>query len=486
MKVAEQGNPARRRWLDGQGLRLDAKPYLSGAFATRKLLERLPVEKVLLKEVTAGHAGGIYNGPQFRRVYLADSEHSVPFVGSKDMLVADFSALPRLRKIDAESQQLNYLQLGSGMTLISCSGFNAGRRSYVRPDMAGFWSSQDVLKVVPDADRIEAGYLYAFLASRFGEALVKGTVYGSAVKHIEPYHIEELPVPRFGEVVEKEIHELVQQAAELRAGSQKRLDAATRDLFQTAGLEDLLDLRWHEQGRDLGFAQRGLTATTLRALNFQPRSRGVLKRLGDVEHVTLEEICAGGMLDRGVRFKRIEAEPGHGAVRLVGQRQAFWLRPEGRWISSDQAPPGIFASDETVMIAAQGTLGDNEVFCRSFLVTGSWLDHAYSEHFLRVVSGDPAVPGSYLFAFLRSEAAFRVLRSMSVGGKQQDIHEELRKSVPVPVLSEADRNRIASTVRDAFKKRDEADVKEHLAFVKLEEAVTCSADGHDYPFRSVL
>ncbi|ESQ03801.1 hypothetical protein B590_16224 [Streptomyces sp. PVA_94-07] len=473
MKVAEQGNPARRRWLDGQGLRLDAKPYLSGAFATRKLLERLPVEKVPLKEVTAGHADGIYNGPQFRRVYLTSPEHSVPFVGSKDMLVADFSTLPRLRKTDAESKQLSYLKLESGMTLISCSGFNAGRRSYVRPDMAGFWSSQDVLKVVPDADRIGAGYLYAFLASRFGEALVKGTVYGSAVKHIEPHHIEDLPVPRFGEAVEKEIHELMQEAAELRASSQNGLDAATRDLFRTAGLDDLLDLRWHQQGRDLGFAQGGLTATTFRALNFQPRARRILKRLGDVEHVTLGEVCKGGQLSRGLRFTRVDAEPSDTySYRLVGQRQAFWLRPEGRWISKSKTSKEVLAEDGTVLVAARGTLGENEVYGRSILVTGEWSGHAYSEDFLRIRSGSSSFSGAYLFALLRSEACFRLLRSCSTGGKQQDINLDLCSMLPVPTLAELDRTRITNTVRAAFKKRDEADVKEDLALAKLEEAVT--------------
>lgn len=124
------------------------------------------------------------------------------------------------------------------------------------------------------------------------------------------------------------------------------------------------------------------------------------------------------------------------------------------------------------MIAAQGTLGENEVFCRPFLVTGSWLDHAYSQHFLRVIPGDPRFSGAYLFALLRSEPMFRLLRSMSVGGKQQDLHEELRKNVPVPVLTQTDRDRIAATVRAAYKKRDEADRKEDLALAKLEEAVT--------------
>jgi type I restriction enzyme S subunit len=61
---------------------------------------------------------------------------------------------------------------------------------------------------------------------------------------------------------------------------------------------------------------------------------------------------------------------------------------------------------------------------------------------------------------------------MSVGGKQQDLHEELRKGVPVPVLTQPDRDRIAATVRAAYKKRDEADHKEDLALARLEEAVT--------------
>jgi type I restriction enzyme S subunit len=472
MKIAERGNPAMRGWFDRQGLRLDAKPYLSGAFATQQLLERLTVENVPLREVTAGHAGGIYNGPQFRRVYITDPDHSVPFVGSKDMMVADLSTLPRLRKSDAESSSLHYLRLEPGMTLISCSGFNAGRRAYVRPDMAGYWSSQDVLKVVPDPDRIGSGYLYAFLASRFGEALVKGTVYGSAVKHIEPYHIDGLPVPRFGEAVEKEIHELMESAATLRAASQRGLSDATRDLFETAGLEDLLDLRWHEEGRDLGFAQTGLNATTLRALNFQPRARRIVRRLKKVEHVTLGEICQGGQLSRGLRFPRIDGEPGDTySYRLVGQRQAFWLRPEGRWISKAHTSKEVLAEDETVLIAAQGTLGDNEVYSRALFVTGSWRSFAFSEHFLRVRPGLADFSGAYLFAFLRSEPAFRVLRSMSAGGKQQDIHEELRGALPVPVLTKVDRDRIAKGVREAHRQRDEADHKEDQAIAVLEGAV---------------
>ncbi len=123
------------------------------------------------------------------------------------------------------------------------------------------------------------------------------------------------------------------------------------------------------------------------------------------------------------------------------------------------------------MIPSQGTHGENEVFCRAMFVTGSWLEHVYTQHFLRVVTGTPDIPGAYLFAFLRSEAMFRVLRSMSTGGKQQDIHEGLRSQIPVPVLTAPDRERIAETIRTAYRKRDEADRKEDQALELLERAV---------------
>ena len=45
----------------------------------------------------------------------------------------------------------------------------------------------------------------------------------------------------------------VQAAADLRAQFQAGVTAATRDLFESAGLPELLDLSWHDQPRDTGF-----------------------------------------------------------------------------------------------------------------------------------------------------------------------------------------------------------------------------------------
>lgn len=463
MKLAALDNPVRVSWLAEQASRLDPGPYISEAYAARAYLRRLRHTEPL-----AQVAERIFHPGRFRRQWTTDPDHGVPFLGSADVFEADLSYLPMITK--SAFGENRRLPLEPGWTLITRSGMTAGRVTYARLSMRKYACSEDVMRVVPDQAKIPAGYLYTFLASRFGIPVIKGGIYGTSVRHIEPQHIADLPVPRFDSVVEERIDALINDAMALRQRYEDGVSAATRDLFESAGVPDLLDLRWHSRPRDLDFSITGPTAVSLRALNFAPRAQRILDRLASIPHRTLGRICDGAYLGSGARFRRVDSDPEHG-VKLIGQRQGFWMRPEGRWIDPRQAPSDILADHETVLIAAQGTLGEYEVFCRSILATGSWLENAYAQHFLRVVSGDVLFPGAYLFAFLRSEAVFRILRSMSTGSKQQDIHPTFRAELPVPVCAQADRERIAETVRLAYRDRDEADRKEDQAFTLLDEAV---------------
>lgn len=470
MKISDPDTPVRLEWLLNEGARLDARPYVAGSYAAKDLLGKLSVPKQPLHELTTGHDGGIYNGPQFRRVYVTDPDYGVPFMGSADMLEWDLSRLPLLSKSDAHSSRLSYLRVEPGMTLISCSG-TVGRVMYARGAMGDTWSSQDMIKVVPDPDRVHSGYINAFLSSNYGVPILTGSRFGTGIRHLEPGHVANIPVPRFGDEVEGRIHELVEEAAALRTDFQRKIVAATEDLFTSAGLPELIDPHWHRQGRDLGFSAQSGEIRTLRALNYGPRAHCLMEKLRSGPYRTLGEICQYGLLSRGKRFKRVDTDPGFG-YRLIGQRQAFWLRPEGRWVALNPVESQeVKAVDETVLVAARGTLGENEVYGRAVFATGTWLDFAFSEDFLRVVSGDPEFPGAYLFAFLRSEAVFRIFRSMSAGGKQQDIHDALRRELPVPECPQVDRARIAETVRDAYRARDTADSKEDQALALLDEVV---------------
>ena len=209
-------------WLQRDGRRLDCGPYMSGALEAKVRLETLKVRKERLGSLTKGHNGGIFNGPRFSRTWAESEDYGVPFVGSSSMLMADLTDLPLLRKKDAQSSKLSYLRLDPQMTLISCSG-TIGRMVYVRPDMAGIWSSQDIMKVAPNPEKIPPGYLYAYLSSKFGIPLIVGGTYGAIIQHIEPHHIADLPVPRLGETVERRVHDLMEDAARKRTQAAKEL-----------------------------------------------------------------------------------------------------------------------------------------------------------------------------------------------------------------------------------------------------------------------
>jgi hypothetical protein len=464
VKIAEPDNPVRFSWLADQGFRLSPGPFVSDGYAARMLLKNFPRTETL-GEVTSGR---VFRPGIFQRHWTTDPEYGVPFLSSADIFQSDLSSLAMITR--KSFHKIHKLELKPGWTLITCAGMTAGRVTYSRLDMDGYACSQHVIRAAPDVDKIPAGYLYTFLASPLGRSMIRASVYGTSVRHIEPAHLVDLPIPRLKDEIERRIDSLWQRASQRRAEFQDRITKATRDLFESAGLAELADLRWHDLPRDVDFTAPSVDSLTLRSLNFSPRAQRILSRLRSVPHRTLGDICRDGMLRTGARFKRIDASPANG-VRLIGQRQAFWMRPEGRWVNPRKAPSDVMQKDESVLVAAHGTLGDTEVYSRSIFVTGSWLDHAFSQDFVRVVSGDPEISGAYLFAFLRSEVAFRLLRSMSVGGKQQEYHPVLLRQLPIPECTPSDRTRIAGVVRQAYEWRDEADVLEDEAQALLAKAM---------------
>jgi type I restriction enzyme S subunit len=184
----------------------------------------------------------------------------------------------------------------------------------------------------------------------------------------------------------------------------------------------------------------------------------------------LGELCKPGTLHRGGRYKRIDAHPEF-SYQLIGQKEIFWLRPEGRWIAKKSVEEDVLVEPGTTLVAAQGTLGESELYCRAEFVWGPALKAAYSEHLLRVVSDEKTIPRGCLFAFMRSETAFRMLRSISMGTKLQDHHPEYLRALPVPYPKKRAREEIHELVVDAYEKRHRSVQLENEAVAQVECAI---------------
>lgn len=463
MKIASIENPVRSDWFIDQGLRLDVGPYLSGAFEARKRLERLPNTERL-----DAVAERIFHAGRYSRRWVTSQDHGVPFFSSTDILEADYSFLPLIAKSSAAENSL--LPIEPGWTLITRSG-SIGRMAYARPDVDGYTCSEDVLRIVPGGG-IPSGYLYTFLRSRFGVPMIVASAYGAIIQHIEPNHLVDLPVPRFDSALEQKIHNLIEKSANLRAAFQAGLAAATEDFFRSVGLPELINYRWHDEGPDTGFTVDELSPVSLRAMNYAGRAQQLIELLKSRPYRTLGDICSGGRLGRSSMFKRIDGDLDYDGVLFVGQRQAWWSRPEGaRVLSRSMVPDECFVADETVMVGAQGLPSEGGLLGRAMMVAGGWKDYAYTEHLMRVTSGDPQLPGAYLLAFLRTEISMRIFRSTMAGAGPQSLHIGLVRRLPVPIAPAADVERIAETVRQSYRDRDSADALENEALSILTGAI---------------
>ena len=110
---------------------------------------------------------------------------------------------------------------------------------------------------------------------------------------------------------------------------------------------------------DLGFLRKVESPTSLRALNFIPRFQQLSASIRTTSFRPLGQLCRPGTLKRGGRFKRIDAEPEY-AYRLIGQKEVFWLRPEGRWIAKKSVGDQLhWWSPGTTLVAAQGNVSAN-------------------------------------------------------------------------------------------------------------------------------
>lgn len=452
-------------WLENNGRRLDCGPYMSGAVEARELLACF--ETAPLSSLTAGHNGGIFNGPRFPRVYVDDPEYGIPFLGSTDILHADLSYISLISNEQVRNKP--ELIVREGWTLITCSG-TIGRMAFARSEMDGMAGSQHFMRVAADSEKISCGYLFAFLSSRFGVPLVVSGTYGAIIQHIEPHHLSDLPIPRLG-VVEQQANQKIIEAAASLSESSRLMQEATTLLLITAGLDESSNHIYLTDNRRQGWAEFSFNAFSLRALNYDPRAKELWNAVSSVRHDRLGDLVDRANFEGHIVFKRIDAEPEH-SLMLVGQRDAFQLRPDGRWISKKSVEGlGLQVPAGTTVIPCHGTLGESELYCRAALVTPRTSEYAYSGDFYRCIPKQGSIASGYLYAFLRSRFAFRMIRSMSTGSKQQYQHPMLMASMPIPRLDESVEAEIAAKVDRAAYLRDHAIDLEDQARTLVERAI---------------
>lgn len=175
-------------------------------------------ETIQVKTIDELSKNVFYPG-RHKRNYVQPSASAVPFLSGTNIL--------QVRPFDVKWQPRNYPPLAeclveSDWVLITRSG-STGRVLYIGKDLAGFPTdagvavSEHVIRIVPDPEEVDPGYLFAFLSTDdIGRSLLAKGIYASVVEHITPDHVKAIPIPLPSKDIQREIGDKVRAAEAAR------------------------------------------------------------------------------------------------------------------------------------------------------------------------------------------------------------------------------------------------------------------------------
>ena len=433
-------------WLENNGCRLDCGPYMSGAFEARMAIAALRNTKIPLSDLTEGGLDGIFKGKMIKRIFVQSKELGVPFLNTSDMLEADLTHVPRIPKKIADSDSACYLKPDT--ILISAAG-TIGRTVFSREDMTGMFACSDIMKVIPDASKIPAGYLHAFLSSDFGVPLVTAGTFGSIILHIEPSDLAGIQVPRFSTEFENEIDSLVKKASKLRTNAARLIDDA-RSRFDYFGNGVLTEKQ--EYPIVTSVSSKKLIGR-LEAAYHDPSAETIAERISQGSHALVRDLCREVSLP-GI-FKRIYIDDADHGVPYYSGGAIFWLEPVHKEILSRKTSlfNDVQISKGTILIQAFGQKGG---LIGRVAWVGEYFDSCCTTHMLvRVIAKDDSISG-YLFAYLSSDVGYAQIIRLPFGGSIPHFTENQIANLPVPLLEQTEIEEINSNVLKAMTYRDEA------------------------------
>ncbi len=186
--------------------RLEASVYGIEGRGARENLEQCKWDVVYLGDEFIESA--FYLG-RFKRVYV-EKKDGVPFI-----LPSQITEIhPRANKFISSTTDIDVAstRVKKGQVLLTRSG-TIGVISYVSKTLENQSISDDVIRI---ETRPYSGYVYAYLKSKIGRLLIETNNYGAVVSHIEPEHLNHIPIPYPSLILKQTIHNLIEESFNLR------------------------------------------------------------------------------------------------------------------------------------------------------------------------------------------------------------------------------------------------------------------------------
>jgi type I restriction enzyme S subunit len=466
----------RAQWLTEDDCRLDASFYADKkVVAARRVVEDSGLTIKPLGDPNVVQR--LFWPLRFKRVYTDDPNEGFPFLQASEALMFR----PQMQRWLARSKVPNAEDYFAkeGWILVTRSGV-VGRCVLVGKRLAQFFLSEDLIRIVPV---LLPGYLYAYLSSWIGQALMVKEQYGMTVTHLEPQHLARLPVPLLPDDEQQAIHEQIMQAYRLRDEANDLLDKADELLHTELGLP-----RFDESQVPYLFGSSKPKAFTVRATELEgrldasfhiPIARAVIEQLrkGKYPLVRLGDVAIRIFIPS--RFKRIYVSPEYGVPFLqpshVPLIKPFGLKFISKRANADQIKECTLR-ERWVVVTRSGTVG------RVLYVPKQLDGWVGSDDLIRVVTDESKLQAGYLVAFLMTPYGYYQLTREIYGGVVDHLEEEHIAAVWLPNAPLEVQRCIGTLVMQAFEKKEEANAIENRAIARLEN-ILARGKGNIMPSR---
>lgn len=456
------------RWLTEGDCRLDASLYDDEVLAARRVIVDSGFKVKLLGKPDVTRE--IFNLPRFKRIYTDDLRKGWPYLSASEAFMFRPESNRWIARDKAPAQAEHHFAK-AGWILVTCSGV-VGRCVLVAKRLETYFLTHDLLRVVPV---LPAGYLYAFLSTWMGQALMVKEQYGGTITHLEPHHLQGIPVPLLPEDEQQGIHEQIMKAYRLRDKANDLLDQADELLHTELGLprfdESKASYLGGVKSPKAFVVKASELAERLDASFHLPVAKAAIQQLREGKYPLVRLGDVAQHIFMPPTYKRVYVKPEHGLPILSGshliQRRPIDLKFISP-IAFDRTPVENYRIRAGwILVTGRGTTG---LPC---LVPSKWDGWLASHNILRVIV-NAKIHGGYVFAFLASSYGSSQMTAKQLGAVVNVLTPQDLSTIFLPDAPPEVQQRIGNLVVQAFEKKEAANQIEEQAINTLEKTITKS------------
>ena len=199
---------------------------LEGAYhspAATAILKRFAAANLKTEPLSAV-TKGVWWGARFKRVF---GDEGAPYLSADELFSVNPPITKRVMLEQAEKPERFFVK--EGWLVMACSGQTYGLNGSVA--LMTKWHeeaflSHDLVRIVPNTDRILPGYLYTALGHpHLGRPLVIRNAYGTSIPHLEPADIATTRIVRLEPDMETQIANSAEKAVLLRTEADRLEDS---------------------------------------------------------------------------------------------------------------------------------------------------------------------------------------------------------------------------------------------------------------------